>query len=185
METITVLIQVRIFGMNDDVGYMCSCCGERHDELPMHYGSDAPAYWSNVVAAQPDSELTSDQCVIQGEDLFAKGLIEIPVVEGDVFSWAVWVSLSPQSFARMNKLWETPGREEEPPYFGWLASELFLYKRPTLNLKTKVHTRPVGERPFVELEPTDHPLAVEQRTGITRERVQWFAEQILHAEPPR
>ncbi|WP_346042053.1 DUF2199 domain-containing protein [Actinomadura chokoriensis] len=171
--------------MNGDVGYMCSCCGERHDELPMHYGSDAPAYWSDAVATQPDSELTSDQCVIQGEHLFVKGLIEIPVVGGDVFSWAVWVSLSPQNFARMSELWETPDREQEPPYFGWLASELFLYERPTLNLKTNVHTRPVGERPFVELEPTDHPLAVEQRTGITRERVQWFAEQILHPEPQR
>ena len=41
----------------------------------------------------------------------------------------------------------------------------------TLNLKTQVHTRPVGERPLVELKPTDHPLAVEQRHGITMDRV--------------
>jgi len=43
-----------------------------------------------------------------------------------------------------------------------------------------VHTQPVGVRPVVELEPTDHPLAVEQRTGITVARVQEFAEQLLH-----
>ena len=30
----------------------------------------------------------------------------------------------------------------------------------------------VGERPLVELEPTDHPLAVEQHAGITLGRVQ-------------
>jgi hypothetical protein len=30
-------------------------------------------------------------------------------------------------------------------------------------LKTNVHTRARGLRPTVELEPTDHPLAVEQR----------------------
>lgn len=146
----------------------------------MHYGSMAPAYWSEEVAGHPDSELASDQCVINGEHLFVKGLLEIPVIGGGVFSWAVWVSLSPQNFARMSDLWESPGREEEPPYFGWLSTDLALYDAPTLNLKTNLHTRPVGERPYVELEPTDHPLAVEQRTGITRERVQWIAERLLH-----
>ncbi|WP_330242116.1 DUF2199 domain-containing protein [Streptomyces sp. NBC_00525] len=44
-----------------------------------------------------------------------------------------------------------------------------------------VHTRPVGERPFVELKPTDHPLAVEQRTGISPERVREIASALLHA----
>jgi hypothetical protein len=43
-----------------------------------------------------------------------------------------------------------------------------------------VHTRPVGERPFVELEPTEHPLAVEQRTGITLDRVREIAATVLH-----
>jgi hypothetical protein len=31
-----------------------------------------------------------------------------------------------------------------------------------------------------ELEPTDHPLAVEQREGITIQRVREFAELLLH-----
>jgi Uncharacterized protein conserved in bacteria (DUF2199) len=36
-----------------------------------------------------------------------------------------------------------------------------------LKLKTNVHTQPVGSRLLIEHEPTDHPLAVEQRAGIT------------------
>ncbi|WP_412543093.1 DUF2199 domain-containing protein [Longispora sp. K20-0274] len=75
-----------------------------------------------------------------------------------------------------------PGREAEPPYFGWLSTELGLYTPSTINLKTNLHTRPVGQRPLIELEPTDHPLAVEQRCGITRARVQEFAESLLHPE---
>jgi hypothetical protein len=35
-------------------------------------------------------------------------------------------------------------------------------------------------RPFIELEPTDHPLAIEQRTGISWERVREIAELVLH-----
>ncbi|MFD8978482.1 DUF2199 domain-containing protein [Streptomyces sp. NPDC059564] len=59
-----------------------------------------------------------------------------------------------------------------------------LLQRPdrptTINLKTHVHTRPVGQRPLVELEPTDHPLALEQRTGIALDRVRRIAETVLH-----
>jgi len=51
----------------------------------------------------------------------------------------------------------------------------------TVALKTLVHTREVGRRPFIELEATDHPLAVEQRSGISIERVQEIAEAVLHA----
>ena len=76
-------------------------------------------------------------------------------------------------------MWEVEGRENEPPYFGWLSTALPLYPE-TLHLKTNVHTRPLGQRPFVELEPTGHPLAVEQREGITMARVQEIAEVLLH-----
>ena len=40
-----------------------------------------------------------------------------------------------------------------------------------MDLKTLVHLRDRGIRPFTELEPTDHPLAVEQREGISIQRV--------------
>ncbi len=36
---------------------------------------------------------------------------------------------------------------------------------------------------LIELEPTDHPLAVEQRVGITLARVQEIAETLLHGLP--
>ncbi|HTJ32767.1 MAG TPA: DUF2199 domain-containing protein [Dactylosporangium sp.] len=51
-----------------------------------------------------------------------------------------------------------------------------------MSLKTHVHTQRVGKRPHIELEATDHPLAVEQRTGITLSRVQEFAELLLHPD---
>ncbi len=100
-------------------------------------------------------------------------------VEG-LFSWNVWVSLSVANFERITELWETEGREREPPYFGWLSTKLPCYDIDTFLLKTNVYTRRVGERPFIELEPTDHPLAVEQRSGISLKRVQEIAECVLH-----
>ncbi|MGW6564985.1 DUF2199 domain-containing protein [Streptomyces sp. NPDC054975] len=94
----------------------------------------------------------------------------------------VWVSLSRESFSRASDLWDRPGREAEKPYFGWLTTDLPVYPTTTLNLKTRVHTRPIGEHPLVELEPTDHPLAIEQRTGISLERVREIASTVLHAD---
>ncbi|WP_344345638.1 DUF2199 domain-containing protein [Kitasatospora putterlickiae] len=160
--------------------FACSCCDGRHDGPPRSYGSPAPVNWKPRYARRRDSELTGDQCVIKGRHFYVHGLIEIPVLDGgDPFSWGVWVSLSEANFARVHDLWEDPAREQEPPYFGWLTTELPVYPESTLLLKTHVRTRAVGLRPLIELEPTDHPLAVEQREGITADRVREFADLLL------
>jgi hypothetical protein len=160
---------------------VCRCCGERHEGLPYSYGAEAPAYWQDDLADDERSVLDNEVCIIRAEHFFVRCRLIIPVLDAATeFDWGVWVSLSQANFDRSLQLWGTPGREQEPPYFGWLSTELPAYPAATLNLKTNVHTQPVGARPLVELEPTDHPLAVEQRTGITVARVQEIAEQLLH-----
>ncbi len=130
--------------------------------------------------------LEQEQCVIKAEHFFIRGRLVIPVTDaapGTEFDWGVWVSLSRDNFTRALSLWTTAGREREQPYFGWLSTELPLYQPSTLSLKTHVHTQAVGQRPLIELEPAGHPLAVEQRTGITLARVQEIAETLLHPLP--
>jgi hypothetical protein len=163
-------------------GFVCRSCGQFHAELPMDFGAEAPLAYYSIPEAEREArcELTSDVCMIDEDEFFVRGCLEIPVLDGPrPFVWGVWTSLSKQNFKRMAELWETPGREKEPPYFGWLCTSLPLYP-DTVLLKTNVHTRPVGQRPFVELRPTDHPLAVEQRKGITMDRVREIAEALLH-----
>ena len=79
---------------------------------------------------------------------------------------------------KVSQVWETPDRANAGYFFGWLGSRLPLYP-DTLHLKTHVHLRAPPTVPFVELEPTDQPLAVEQRNGITIERVIEIAEALL------
>lgn len=165
-------------------GFYCSTCGEFHTELPMTFGADAPLPFYSIPEAEREvrCDLTTDICMIDQQEFYVRGCLEIPVIDGpEPFVWGVWISLSIQSFRRMAELWESPERENEPPYFGWLCTSLPLYPT-TLNLKTHVHSRPVGQRPFVELEPTDHPLAVEQRNGITMDRVRAIAAALLHGD---
>jgi hypothetical protein len=57
-----------------------------------------------------------------------------------------------------------------------LCTRIAYYSENTLLLKTMAHFRRGGLRPTIELEPTDHPLAVDQREGISLAR----AWQIVH-----
>jgi hypothetical protein len=67
--------------------------------------------------------------------------------------------------------WNMVRQHRLAPTFGWLSSELPGYGASTLALKTMLHHQRPGWRPLVDLEPTDHPLSVEQREGITTARV--------------
>jgi hypothetical protein len=164
------------------MSFTCSRCGDTHD-LPLSFAFEAPANWYEIPEGERPHRAVLDEelCSIDDRYFFIKGRICRPVHESpDPFEWVIWVSLSEASFQRVVATWEQPGREVQPPCFGWLTSQIPCYPS-TLNLKTNVHTRPLGERPTVELEPTDHPLALEQRTGISLARGPEIAAALLHA----
>jgi len=168
--------------VTDTDSYLCDRCGERHEGLPFSYGVDAPVHWSDEYATRDDSVLDQEICIVRNEHFFVKGIVYLPVRDADQdFEWTVWVSLSRANMTRALDLWTTEGRESEPAYFGWLSTELSaVYGQTTVNLKTHVHTRPVGTRPLIFVEPDDHPLYAEQQQGITRARVREIAEIVLH-----
>lgn len=151
----------------------CGCCGKQFDSLPEGYAFKAPDQW----AAIPEPERATrgmcdtDVCRIRGVGVFVRGCIEVPVIGTDEpFVWGVWMSVSEQSMSRIVELWTAARIDNEPPKFGWLSNSISIYP-PTLNLKTNLHLRGGGLRPAIELEPTDHPLSLEQRRGMTPERV--------------
>lgn len=165
--------------------WTCSRCGGVHEGHPLDWGFDAPIYWH---ALTPDEratrgKLSEDLCVIrdeEGEHFFIRGVLPIPVTGSDEeFRYGVWTTLSEESFRRVVELWDDPERTREPPYFGWLSNSIAGYPE-TLNLKAQVHTRALNLRPTIELEPIDHPLALEQRHGISTKRLQELVELQLH-----
>lgn len=163
-------------------GFHCTSCGQFHEDMPMCLGSPAPAAWFAIPEHERDERclLSSDQCVIDNKHFFLLGRIEIPVLDSDdPFVWLSWVSVSEANFNRASDIWETEGRESEPPYFVWVQNAL-PYPGGTLSLKGSLLTQPIGSRPLVVLEESDHPLSVEQREGITLARVQEIVESALH-----
>jgi hypothetical protein len=160
--------------------FKCVSCDEWHEGMP-GFGADAPLFYYGVPVEERGSRcvLQSDTCVVDNAHFFVRGCLEIPVEgERDRFIWGVWVSLSKERFDEFVACFDAPKRSQIGPFFGWLSAELPLYPS-TENLKTRVHLRDHGMRPFIELEPTDHPLAIEQRNGISVDRV---AEIYAHHE---
>lgn len=153
--------------------FKCVTCDEWHEGMPT-YGADAPYYYYAIAADERAArcELGSDQCIIDGRWYFVRGCLEIPVHgKPDPFVWGVWVSLSEANFERFSQLMGVAKRSHERPFFGWLSTDLSPHYPSTLNLKTNVRIRDDGIRPLIEVEPTDHPLALEQRDGVPVARV--------------
>jgi hypothetical protein len=167
--------------------FLCSICNERHI-ISTSYSIKVPAAALAIPKDEADSRIviTPDQCVIDQRNFYIRGRIPIPIhgSNGDLaepFIWGVWVEVSPKNFIRTNELWNTPGRENEPPFPGYLNSEIPIFGA-TINLKVDVQTQPVGRRPHFFIKDLNHPFASEQREGISLERLQEIAEQILHPE---
>ena len=151
------------------MSYRCSVCGETHDDLP-DLGSDRPDPWWDIPEGERDRRitLTSDTCIIDDEDFFIRGVIEIPIHDAEhSFGFGVWVSQKRENFL---KYLEFPDSPEIGPFFGWLCTRIAYYPEDTFLLKTMAHFRGGHLRPAILLEPTDHPLAVDQREGITLEK---------------
>ena len=126
-------------------------------------------------------DLTSDVCFVDDQHFFVRGHIEIPIHDDPKpLAFSVWSSLNKHSMVHMYERWDDPERASDPPYFGWLCSRIPIYPN-TLHLKLSVQSRAPGSTPLFTVEPTEHPLALDQHNGITSERWHQIAHQLLHA----
>ncbi len=163
------------------MSYRCTVCGEQHDDLP-DIGADRPDLYWDI----PEEErarriaLTSDTCILDNEHYFIRGVLAIPVHElPRSFGFGVWVSQKRENFFTYRK---HPDSSDIGPFFGWLCTRIAYYPVSTQSLKTRAHFRSAGLRPLIELEPTDHPLAVDQRNGISLAKA-W--EIVHHYQPAK
>lgn len=146
--------------------YKCSTCGETHDDLP-DISNDKPYYWYTIPGEERSSraELTEDTCIIDGEDYFIRGVIYISIHDYHRdFGFGVWVSQKKENFYTYLS---NPDSEQIGPFFGWLSTEINYYDKSALSLKTMAHFAGPGKRPRIEVEPSDHPLSVDQSEGIS------------------
>lgn len=161
--------------------FSCSCCGEIHKGVPS-FGARAPIYFYYVPQNEREerTSLTSNTCVIDDEEFFIYGCLEMPIIEcEEIFVFGVWISLSESNFYKFQDLLSVQDREHQKPMVGWLSSWIHPFEG-TEKLKARIHFRNNGIRPYVELEPTEHPLAVTQKNGISEHLIDEMYGYYVH-----
>jgi hypothetical protein len=158
--------------------FVCSSCGQKHSGLfELAYGK--PVQWVDEEKRQPnsailtsDNVLTEDFCILNGEHFFVRAVLYLPIIGIDekCFGIGSWVTLSKANFVVYRDTFYTADQGTLGPWFGWFCNHLKGYPE-TLNLKCQVHPQSGRQRPHIEIEPSDHPLAVEQKEGITFDRI--------------
>jgi hypothetical protein len=161
--------------MNDT--FVCLHCGKRHHKTELSFAASLPDPYFKLSRDERETRaiLGSDQCVIDGEQFYIRGCLELPVIESErVFLWGVWARVHEKDYDEIEAHWTAEGREGKiGPYKGRLANSLPIYAE-SLNLKLEVQIEPVGSRPLFFLEDPDHPMAIEQQGGITMQKAEEY-----------
>jgi hypothetical protein len=162
--------------------YTCALCDKVHEGLPA-ITFDAPALYYEIPEDERDerAHLSADFCVIDNEHYFVRTVLTLPIKQhAETLEWGVWGSLSTDNFKRYAETFDDDGQSKLGAMFSYFSSRLRGYPE-TLNETTTVHPRDGRQRPRVEFHSTSlHPLAVDQRDGISYERAIELASPALH-----
>lgn len=148
----------------------------------MNYSFAAPHNWVALPEAEREARaiLTDDLCTIGDNEFYVRGCLEIPVAGSpEPLVWGAWVSVSQDSFRFILDHWDAPNADDEPARFGWLATRVNDYPEPG-EIRCSVYLRSNNLRPLIVLQPSDYPLAIDQRNGISLDRVKQFAADAGH-----
>ena len=154
------------------LSFRCAICGQTHSGI-FDLACDGPDAYLNSSEEEQEREFdkSDDLCIWDSEHFFVRCVLPIPVRGLDrYFGYGVWSSLSKEKFELYREHWDHPASDGVGPWFGWFSNRLKAYPE-TLNLKCRVHPQDGGQRPLLELQPGDHPLTLDQRQGITVERL--------------
>ena len=158
--------------------WTCRTCGDEHDGL-FDLACGKPDPWPgsedkvpNTKALRSTHFLSEDFCILEGQHYFVRCVLDLPLkgTEGRSFGFGVWSTLSEKNFKLYLETFDSGQQGDLGPWFGWLSNRLKAYP-DTLNLKCQVHPMPGRRRPWIEVMQADHALAVEQREGVTIDRL--------------
>ena len=81
---------------------------------PFSFAADFPDPYANLSNEERDAKaiIASDQCILDSQWFFLRGMIEIPILGSDEpFLWGVWASIRQEVFDEISDSWEEQGRE--------------------------------------------------------------------------
>ena len=125
------------------------------------------------------TKISRDLCHIDEQRFFLRGVLEVPVHDDadEPLRFGVWAEVENAVVARYIELYRVDARDETPA-LGKLANAIRGYP-DLLGHPLVVRFSTAKERPRLLLDPSDHPLAIDQRDGIGLERLELIVHRAL------
>jgi hypothetical protein len=165
------------------MSFVCGTCGELYDGDVLSFAADYPDPYADLSSEDRENRavIGGDQCIIDGEEFYLRTLLEIPIRDShDKFLFGLWVRLHEDVYDEIDACWVEEGKERKHgPFKGRIANKNLIYD-DALNLKVTVVLQPVGVRPLIFVDESEHPLAVAQREGISLDGAHNIASRLLH-----
>lgn len=155
----------------------CKQCGKQHEEIDTQIAFGKPDAYFEVPEAEREKRvfLTTDICDIDGERLFVRGVLQIPVHGHEHFAWGIWVEMGSADFDRYVALYESSNQANEPPLHGHIATAIPVYRKSSLGVPVGVQLTGPTTRPLFFVEAgVEHVIAEEQSDGINVDRLNDF-----------
>ncbi|MBX9803319.1 MAG: DUF2199 domain-containing protein [Caulobacteraceae bacterium] len=152
------------------LSFTCPTCGQIHEDFPaLTFKAPAPWEWATEEEREADWKLQSDFCRFKDVDFYVRAVLALPIIGSEqTLEFGVWSTLSKANIDRYWDSFEDDDQSKLGPMFGWFSNAVPGYPE-TMGLKCKVVPQDKRQRPLVELDPTDHPLSIYQRNGVTLE----------------
>ena len=160
----------------------CSKCGEEHDPDDLELGFDQPDMFFEMPLGDRENraQCNDDLCEIDGKHFFIRGFLEIPRTDSPLtFAFGVWAKVTHKDYKRYLELYRDERQAEELPFVGQLANQIPGYPK-TIGLKTQVQMISPESRPALKLISNSHPMAKDQKQGITGARVLEILRPHIH-----
>ena len=168
--------------------FRCIRCEAEHSLADIELSFDRPEAYFAIPPDKRARRTWNDEhfCVIWETERsprrhFLRVLLAIPIRgEKSAYCWGVWSEVAESAYAHAFNTWTHRKRDRTPPFPGQLANTL-PGTEPTLGLPGLVHLGERGEIPRFTFEAdVDHPIAQQQREGVSREQVIEWASGALH-----
>jgi hypothetical protein len=164
------------------VGFVCSVCGEFHNERMLDIRLTLPDSIHELSTDERNrrARLSEDFAVLDERAFYLRGLVEIPIPELETrFAYGAWLQVDERDFRHLLEHWDDPDQGSFDAVDATLANELAPY-RDTAGLSARLRPVSADLLPTADLVATDHPLAADQRNGISSARADELAAVVLH-----
>ncbi len=162
----------------------CSRCSQEHDLEHMDPSFALPdvVFALSPAERKKSARIRKDMCALPDKDLyFMRVLLRFHVANRlRPCNWGVWVQVEYKVIQQMVELWDDDARLDMLPATGALANELTGYPG-SLGLQGELRFANLTDIPYFTLGlDSDHPLAQDQRTGVSAERAVDWLVSIAH-----